>query len=217
VELTTKEELVHDELADVDLRGKELVSDDPSTWIVPPGMAQHDSVLDWWKRLIKVETGLHPEVVHACQGAVAAWATQRGWYKERTIGFVNTLLSHGFTMKQVEDATSIPMRELFGPTLWSRWERIQAGDPLEDVIKGISTHWQKHVKLWDNIRQGIPKQANYARRNPKMKQAALDLWDQGVDRRTICVRLKEMFGEDIRPDTVSQWVLRRKQKLQKAS
>jgi hypothetical protein len=71
--------------------------------------------------------------------------------------------------------------------------------------------------LWDNIRQGIPKQANYARRNPKMKQAALDLWDQGVDRRTICVRLKEMFGEDIRPDTVSQWVLRRKQKLQKAS
>jgi hypothetical protein len=50
-----------------------------------------------------------------------------------------------------------------------------------------------------------------------MKQAALDLWDQGVDRRTICVRLKEMFGEDIRPDTVSQWVIRRKQKLQKAS
>lgn len=207
---------MHDELADVDLRGKKLVSDDPNTWVIPPGMAAYESVIDWWERLMQVETSFHPEVVHACQGAVATWATQRGWFKERTLGHVNTLLSHGFTIQQVEDATLIPMRELFGPTLWDRWERIQADEPLEDVLEGLSKHWRKHIQTWHNIRNGKPKQANYARRNPKMKESALDLWDQGMDRRTICVRLKDLFGEDVRPDTVSQWVTRRKQKMQQA-
>lgn len=45
-----------DELADVQLEGIPLVSDNPSDWIIPESMHQHSTVIEWWQNLINSDT-----------------------------------------------------------------------------------------------------------------------------------------------------------------
>lgn len=206
-----------DELEDVDLRGRALVSDDPNDWIIPPGLAEAESLFDWWERLHQMDTMLSDSLVHACKGVLEAWKNRGAWWQRSIFGHTKTMLIHGFTLEQIEECTGVPVRRVCDKKLLSAYEQLKQGVPLDEVCKGLAVGQIREVQSLHRIIKGEAKPPVLIRRRPEIKAFALEQWANGVDRRTIAKQIETKFGETVKPDAVSQWVHRDKERKAKAS
>lgn len=208
----------NDELDDVILDGKNLVSQDPARWVIPQGMTEADSVLDWWKLLMKADRLLDPAVVHACQGAIAAYNTQPAWWQVKIVGHVKVMLRAGLTMQQIAQVTEVPIYDILGQSLVKAWNDLRDGVPIEEVLPTLSKSNQRHAKSFHLILTGKARTPSLKMRRPEVKHYALERTAAGIDRRTICAEIWERFGERVKPDAISQWIHRdRQQRARSAS
>jgi hypothetical protein len=206
-----------DELADVDLRGRALVSDNPADWVIPAGMARADSVYEWWVRLHQVELIATPELVHACKGVIAAYRTQGPWWQRTILSHARTMMALGMTFEQIEEATGVPVRRNIDKKLLDGLDALRNGVPLEEVQKGLSVGNQRQMTSLARVLSGEAKPLPLVRRRPEIKEFALRQWAEGIDRHTIVRNIEERFGEKVKPDAVSQWIFRDKERKAKAS
>ncbi len=207
-----------DELDDVILEGRTLVPEDPRQWIIPQGMIEADSALDWWESLMKADAVLDPAVVHACQGAIAAYDTQPAWWQMKIVGHVKVMLRAGLTMQQVCEVTEVPIYDILGPALVKAWNDLQDGVPIDELLPTLSKVNQRHAKSFHLILTGKARTPSLKARRPEIKHYALERTAAGIDRRTICAEIWERFGEQVKPDAISQWIHRdRQQRAKQAS
>ena len=203
-------ELEVDDLADVCLDGVALVSDDPSTWVVPTSMCDHDSVYGWWKHLHHHELLWSAERINLMHTLLDSCSSLRGLSagthnKVRTA--TERLIGSGMTLAELQRITGMGPATLLGGPGWKAWQMLQAGCTVEQVV-AATTEAPNTVARFAKMISGAPVVRVY----PKwMRAEAFKLLDSGLSLSATAAALSERHGYDINKHNVHSWVRRNKQ------
>ena len=202
-------ELQVDDLADVCLDGVALVGDDPSTWLVPASMTDHDSVYGWWQHLHHNELLWSTERIGLLHTLLDSCSQLRG-LSAGTHGKVRTaterLIGSGMTFDELQRITGLGPATLLGGPGWKAWQMLRAGSTVEQVV-AATNEAPKTVARFAKMISGD----RVVRVYPKwMRAEAFELLDSGMSLSEAATALTERHGRPVSRHTVHSWVRRNK-------
>ncbi len=210
-------ELDADDLADVCLVGVTLVDDDPSTWVVPRTINNHESVYGWWQHLHHNEAawstekiGLMQTLIDSCSPSGGLSANTHAKVRSAT----ERLIESGMTFDELERITGLPPSTLLGGPGWQAWQMLAAGATVDQVSQA-TTEDRRVVARFHRMLKGAPVVRVY----PKwMRAEAFELLDSGMSLSETATVLSDRHGRPVSRHTVHSWVRRNKpEKVQHVS
>ena len=202
-------ELEVDDLADVCLDGVALVSDDPSTWVVPTAMCDHDSVYGWWKHLHHNELLWSAERISLMHTLLDSCSSLRGLSAgthNRVRSATERLIGSGMTFAELQRITGLGPATLLGGPGWEAWQMLQAGLTVEQVV-AATTEAPNTVARFAKMISGAPVVRVYPK---SMRAEAFKLLDSGLSLSATAAALSERHGRPLSRHTVHSWVRRNK-------
>jgi len=199
--------LMEDELADVNLDGVPLVSDNPSDWLVPKTMTDHDTVFGWWEHMHHHESLWSTERLVALQTLIDSRMTN-GVVAPGRHGKVRSaterLIGSGMSWSELEMVTGLKPEQLLGGPGWKAWQMLEAGAEVDQVLAECAES-EKSVRRYHKMLNGAPVVRVWPR---AMKTEAATLLDSGLTYRQIAEVLSERHGCTIGFNTVHSWTRR---------
>lgn len=227
--------MTEETLNDVTLKGRVLVSDDPSDWKIPESMLRHDSVLDWWDHLRASDDAWNRTDMPLRQRKLLLWMTQLfaeldsinpqtivELSKIRTV--VRGILAEGLTIEQTAILLGRTDRQIvrfiYGhPSMTD--QQIDARLWLEKVIHtGVSDYAAADAtgltrSEVSTFRKAIGLDPNYERVvPPEVRDQAIELRSRGVMPAQIAEILASQ-GHNVSRLTISQWWTRHNKQQQR--
>lgn len=202
-----------DELADVNLDGVPLVTDNYRAWLVPAEASGFESVYDWWEYLHKRDLLLPPnaaayvkELVDVCP--TSRWradGTRKRGNRSRALLLAEKLLELGFTIAQLEELTNLTGDQMLGADMHGAWNMIANGATVSQARDRYPNLRMWDLKRFYKIVNGEP----VARDHPvEWRQELFDLMDQGMGVTEAARALGERHGVEIKYNTAYAWVKR---------
>lgn len=198
--------MVDDELADVNLEGIELVSDNPKDWQLPVTMGAFDSVYDWWQHLHKAET-IHPPVVtHLFAKVIDSYSLETGVHRNCDSVLyqaVEQLVELGFSLADLCELFSLSRRQLLGQfaDVWTVLENGTLDDARRAFPKMSVPHLRRiHTVLnGGQVRRAMPTE---------LRVEAQRLVASGLSLRETAEVLTGRYGRSISKAAVAAWIHR---------
>lgn len=200
-----------DELADVRLAGRTLVTDFYKDWIVPHEAERFGSVWDWWQHLASRDRQLPPgtaacvkEIIDVCptyRGRLAHGKPRSG-NRQRTNLCVEKLLEAGLTFDQIIEITGFTGDQLLGVDMHKAWRRIEQGASASEAHNEFPSTRFNEVRRFARIHAGEPVKRRYPN---SMREEAFELLDDGLSLQEAADVLNERHGTNLNDKTVGQW------------
>jgi len=227
-----------DELADVILDGIELISDNPSDWIVPDTMSAFDNVIDWWDALAYGSAQLNfmsplirqsilwlADTYEQLQSeAFQGQSTVPHQAKIRAV--LRDLCRYGLTTEQVARLVRTTQeqvvaelycnRPLTSQDIAIRMEaetQLRRGSTIPEVVASTGLNRDQIETLISMF--GIEAKQSNPQYPSEIRERAIALRLEGKDNHEIAqIMLEE--GHVVKPATVSKWWGRYRQSQKKA-
>lgn len=214
-----------DQLDDVRLDGRDLVSNNTDFWVVPPSLASADSLFRWWENLIRTDQQSHDSGLSSESRTLLLWL--EAMYQQQIRLNTNTpadrskvrsvlrhIVQQGLTISQTALLVGETAEEVV------RW--LYCDKPVDD--SGIQRRLQaermmrNHASLKavmdetgltkaeaQSLRKMLGLELPHATDKPlELRQQALQMRHEGLTNRQISDRFAAE-GHDIAPDTIAQW------------
>lgn len=196
---------MRDELEDVILEGRRLVSDNPADWHVPDSARAYDSVFDWWVNLQRSDQ-VHPATMGLFTDLVDTHLTCHDTVRTTRIRqLTELLLERGLTLDQITDAMQLQSGDLLGRRHEYAWRLTVDGADADTVAR------EANIPPVDARRFARIAARESTRRQMKSEQLveeAFELIDSGLSHRQVAERLSEVYGMPLKQKTVGAWVSR---------
>ena len=222
-----------DQLTDVVLLGKQLVSDKPEEWLVCRSLADAKSMFVWWNDLIESDDA-SAEMFSAEQmerlrslrdeyDSIPNYHTLDGRQQARNV--LARIFQENLTITQVAVLVNLTSIDVAKSMISSRpisteeaKRRIEVEKLLREGVYQIEAakrlgFSKNEVQQWaKSLGIKTPMRNKYGEaRKPHVRERAMELYDQGLRGKRICEILQEEMPEDaagLTRGAVSQWATR---------
>jgi hypothetical protein len=209
-----------DELADVRLEGRTLVTDSYRDWIVPHEAERFDSVWDWWQHLASRDRKLPEgaadyvkEIIDVCPTHIGrnGQGRERPASRQRTRLCVERLHEIGLTLEQISDVTGFTGDQLLGVEMHKAYQQLLAGRSASEAHAAAPSTTLSEVRRFAKVLAGEPVKRVYPK---SMHTEAFELLASGLNLRQTAEALNERHGTSLTRLTVGTWVSRNRKKVQ---
>lgn len=214
-----------DDLHDVRLDGRKLVSDNPNKWLIPPTLVSADSLFRWWETLAEIDQQSHDSGLSRESRTLLLWL--EAMYQQQVRLNTNTpadrskvrsvlrhIVQQGLTISQtallVGETPESVVKWLYCDKPISEHgikQRLQAeklmrrGVPLLEVMQETGLTRSEAQSLRKMLCLELP----HATDKPlHLREQALMWRRDGFTNRQISDRFAQQ-GETVSPDTIAQW------------
>jgi hypothetical protein len=219
-----------DDLFDVVLEGRRLVSDDPKTWLVPAVASSHEDMLDWWQSLMSVEHGNAKLALDADTKSKLLWLTDlhadlvaannhTAPQQAKIRSVVRQVCHLGLDTEQAARLLNLTQVGVYvalycNQTMWPddiaariKAERmLREGTSVPDIARKCALDGGQVKTLADML--GIERSSQHPNMKPEeVRNRALALRAEGYDNHQISQILAD-DGHQVPAGTISQWYRR---------
>lgn len=214
-----------DQLEDVRLEGKKLVSDNPEDWLIPSNISSANSLLDWWDSLIETDQKTYESGLSRESRTLLLWL--EAMYQQQVRLNTNTpadrskvrsvlrhIVQQGLTISQTALLVSETPEEVV------RWlycdkqvdeagiqRRLKAEKLMRNhaSLKTVIEETGLTKAEAQSLRKMLCLELPHATDKPlEFRKQALQMRHDGMTNREISAAFATE-GHDIAPDTIAQW------------